>query len=182
MKITRNDLILYTLAALATWMPTLPLLEQVFSYAAGRALAITVILYAHSQYGTKIALLLVLLYMRYASVTSASSFWEHLTMPPGDCTCKAGQMFDRDTRMCKSADGTFSPPASCQCPSGYEYDTQSGECKERPPVESVPVSHVPMTTPGEAQALATAPRPVISSAGPGPTPMERGQPTTAPVS
>lgn len=181
MRITRTDLILYTLAALATWMPTLPLLEQVFSYAAGRALAIYVILYAHSLYGTKIALLLVLLYVRYASVTTSTSFWEHMSMPhTGDCTCKAGEVFDKDVKQCKDAKGNFSPPVSCTCPSGYEYDTQSGECKERPPIDSIPVSHVPMTTPGEAQALATAPRPPTTVSA-GPTPMDRAQSTTAPV-
>lgn len=190
MKLSKLDMIILALGALITWMPNLPILEQIFAHPAGRLAAISTLLYAQSKLGTNVALLLVLLYVRYAK---GNTTWEHMSIGhSGQCSCKPGQTYDDATKMCKTAEGTLSPPTECTCPAGFEW--KDGECHERPAIEPIsaemmyaaavsptsgPKSTAPMTTPAEAQRMASqAPRETMTA---GPVPNDRSVPQMASV-
>lgn len=157
--------------------PGLPIVKDLLSTSVGKAAALAGIVYVWKYVSKIVAVLLLVGYVRCASMTGV---WEGLEMAASTCTCLPGFTYDSTTKKCRNPEGLLKDPVACSCPSGYTYDAIKKECivssvmsepiTPTPPVDAMPTgggsplttgpttSSAPMTTPGAAQAMVgTAP-------------------------
>lgn len=151
--------------------PGFPLVKELLSSSVGKAAALAGIVYVWKYVSKVVAVLLIVGYMRCASMTGV---WEGLEMAASTCTCLPGFTYDSTVKKCKNAAGLMKDPVACSCPSGYTYDITKKECivasvmsepisAAAPSVDAMPTgggsplssapmtSTAPMTTPGAAQ-------------------------------
>lgn len=169
------------------FFPRVRVVRDMLASPIGKAVALAGIVYVWKFVSQVVAVLLVVAYLRCTGVMEMFSGAE------STCTCKVGgDMWDPETKTCKSSTGKVSEVASCSCSSGYAWDVTKKECvtvtDNQPPippsvagpVEAIPAapesaapakstgattSTAPMTTPGAAQDMATGAAPMSSSTG-----------------
>ena len=194
MRMTRNIelLVAAVIIAYISFLPKFAPLQDLLSTPVGKVLLLGAIVYLWKTTSALLALLLVIVF-----VTSVKTkVWEGMAVSAASCNCDDGYVYDSSTKKCKNNKGETKDPKSCQCPSGYAYDTISKQCnqsstmQEAIPVEKVeptssssgaPVSNAPptntttpITTPGEAQTMATSSAPAATTApSSGPKPVEK---------
>jgi hypothetical protein len=176
---SRNEWIAIAVLILyLTFTPGFPIVRELLSSSVGKAAFLGAVVYVWKYVSKIIAVLLLVGYIRCASMTGV---WEGLEMAATTCTCPAGFTYDSTTKKCKNAAGLMKDPVACTCPSGYTYDITKKECvvssvmsepisATPPAVDAMPTdggapillapttSTAPMTTPGAAQeAVGAAP-------------------------
>jgi hypothetical protein len=162
------------------FLPRVRVVRDMLASPIGKAVALAGIVYVWKFVSQVVAVLLVVAYLRCTGVVEMFSGAE------ATCTCKAGgDLWDPETKTCKSPEGKVGEVAACACSSGYAWDVAKKECvavtDNQPPVppaapptvEPTPAerstvapatstgtttSSAPMTTPGAVQDMvATAP-------------------------
>jgi len=194
MRITRNVELLSAAVIIAyiSFLPKFAPLQDLLSTPVGKVLLLGAIVYLWKTTSALLALLLVVVF-----VTSVKTkVWEGMAVSAATCTCDDGYVYDASTKKCKDNKGDSKDPKSCQCPSGYAYDAISKQCNQSStmqeaipavkveptssssgaPVSNAPPTNTttPITTPGEAQTMATSSAPAGTSApSSGPKPVEK---------
>jgi hypothetical protein len=173
MKLTsRNEwIVIGVLIVYLAFTPGFPIVKELLSSSVGKAAFLGGVVYLWKYVSKIIAVLLLVGYIRCASMTGV---WEGLEMAATTCTCLPGFTYDSTTKKCKNAAGLMKDPVACTCPSGYTYDITKKECvvssvmsepisATPPAVDAMPTdggapillapttSTAPMTTPGAAQ-------------------------------
>jgi hypothetical protein len=194
MRITRNIELLAAAVIIAyiSFLPKFAPLQDFLATPIGKVVVIGGIVYLWKTTSALLALLLVVLF-----VTSIKTkIWEGMAVSAASCNCDDGYAYDASTKKCKNSTGEMKDPKSCQCPPGYAYDVIKKECNQSSTMQdAIPVEKVeptsssagapvmktpptntstPITTPGEAQTMATSSAPAATTpSSSGPKPVEK---------
>jgi hypothetical protein len=189
MKLTKTTewIVIGALIVYIAFTPGFQVMRDMLATPVGRVVGLAAIVYVWKYVSALIAVLLAVAFVRCAGMPS---IWERFEeKAAATCTCEDGFSFDSVTKMCKNSAGAIVPPVACTCPTGYSYDATTKECTQtssmsgplpvpepEPNATSTPApaqstapmtGTAPMTTPGEAQAMAsTAPPPPPMTTGP----------------
>lgn len=175
MKLSRNTEwgIIIALVAYLAFTPGFQVVKDILATSVGKAVALLAIVYVWKYVSAVIALLLLVGYIRCAK----TNIWEMFTGAEESCVCEGtGFVWDRETKVCKNAEGKTGAVKTCSCANGYSWDggekgtkqcvpTSGMQAPVPPPVETVlPPAVTPIPAVGDSSAPAVSTGPVTSSA------------------
>jgi hypothetical protein len=153
-----------------TFTPGFQFVRDLLSTSLGKAAFLVVVAYVWKNVSTLIAILLLLGYVRCATMREGM---EDGSIDPVSCTCKGeGFVYDAAQKMCRNERGDLQDP-SCMCPAGYVYNKESHKCIQR---KTEMEQQEPMPPP--ANPTAPPPEPPAEE---GPAPKESGASAETPA-
>lgn len=152
-----------------TFTPEFQFVRDLLSTSLGKAAFLVVVAYVWKNISTLIAILLLLGYVRCATMREGM---ENNSTDPVSCTCTGeGFVYDSSQKMCRNERGDLKE-AACMCPAGYLYNKESHKCIQRK-------VQVEQELPMAAPVNPTAPPPEPPAEGP--EPKESGAATETPA-
>ena len=170
MKLSRNTEwgIIIALVAYLAFTPGFQIVKDILATPLGKAVALLAIIYVWKYVSAVIALLLLVGYIRCAK----SNIWEMFSGAEENCVCEGtGYVWDKESKVCKNAEGKTGTVKSCSCANGYSWDGGEKGTKQcvptsgtQPPVPPPMPSVEPIPAVAPTTAPATSTGPVTSSA------------------
>lgn len=150
-----------------------PTLRGLLNTTLGKIVGLVTIVYVWKKVSAVVALLLIIMYVRYAGVFEGMENKYKKEKFENQCTCDTGFKWNSSAKICESEDPknySTKKPSSCTCEEGKMWDGSKAECVDKVKTDSMPsatttqapaTSTGPVTntntatTPGEAMKMAT---------------------------